>query len=173
MADDAGGATDSDGDVREAGDPADAPGAAADFLIVDDTEDAAPTQEDTTEGDGEPDSRPLNAARVRQLAALRRGAYRSRSYFFVAIAICVVAEGQLVLMTVRYVHAFGWQPRPVGYLSGVVAAMMAAAFLLRRAAELTRELRTRPTEAEAPPDFSTLSDGSHAWKNLEQMREGS
>jgi len=84
-----------------------------------------------------------------------------------------VAEGQLALMTVRYVRAFGWQPRPVGYLCGVVAAMMAAAFFLRRAAELTRELRTRPPGAEAPPDFSTLSDGSHAWKNLEQMREGS
>jgi hypothetical protein len=172
MADDAGGATTPpDGHAREGTYPGDAPRAAADFLIVDDTEDAAPApEEDPEEG---PDPKPLNAARVRQLSALRRGAYRSRSYFFVAIAVCVVAEGQLALMTVRYVRAFGWRPRPVGYLCGVVAAMMAAAFFLRRAAELTRELRTRPPDAEAPPDFSTLSDGSHAWKNLEQMREGS
>jgi len=171
MADDAGGATSADGDGRDGERRGNATAPAADFLIVDDTEDATPA---TEEAPGEePESQPLNAARVRQLSALRRGAYRSRSYFLVAIGICVVAEGQLALMTVRYVRAFGWQPRPVGYLCGVVAAMMAAAFFLRRAAELTRELRTRPPEAEASPDFSTLSDGSHAWKNLEQMREGS
>jgi hypothetical protein len=171
MPDDAGGTTAPDGDAREGAGPGEVPATDADFLVVDDTEDAVPTPEDTPDDATEP--RPLNAARVRQLSALRRGAYRSRSYFFVAVGVCVVAEGQLALMTVRYVREFGWQPRPLGYLCGVVAAMMAAAFFLRRAAELTRELRTRPPEAEAPPDFSTLSGGSNAWKNLEQMREGS
>jgi hypothetical protein len=145
-----------------------------DFVVVDDTESAGP---DEATPRAEPEPPPLNAARVRQLSALRRGAYRARSYCLVAVAACAVAEGQLVLMTVRHVRALGWGPRPLGYLCGIVAAMMAAAFVLRRAAELNRELRTRtdpPAEAAgAPetPDFSTLSDGSHAWKNLEQMRE--
>ena len=49
--------------------------------------------------------------------------------------------------------------------------MMAGSFLLRQVAALNRELR-RPavTEPEAPPDFSTLSDGSQRWKNLEDMQ---
>ena len=73
---------------------------------------------------------------------------------------------------VRHVRHAGWQLRPVGYVCGILAAAMAATFVYRRAAALTRELRHRPAaldEPQTPPDFSTLSDGSHAWKNLEQM----
>src|SRR4051812_13621764 len=146
------------------------PERADEFVVVDDVDDAVSAQEAQA---AEPESRPITAARVRQLSALRRGAYRTRSYLVVVIAACAVAEGKLALMTLRHVRAFGWQPRALGYVCGIIAAMMAAAFLLRRAAELTRELRTRPPEPEAAPDFSTLSDGSHAWKNLEQMRESS
>src|SRR5690348_13002471 len=113
MSDDAGGAKAPDADVREGGTPGDATGPAADILIVDDTEDAAPEAGDAFQE--EPGSRPLDAARVRQLSAVRRGAYRTRSYFVVAIAACVVAGAQLALMTVRHVRAFGWQPRPLGY----------------------------------------------------------
>ena len=157
--------------------PRETPEPAAEYVIVDDTEDVAPDA-DADEPAEEPAARPLTAARVRQLSALRRGAYRARSYCVVAIVACAVAEGQLAMMTVRHVRALGWQWRPVGYVCGIVAAMMATAYFLRRAAELTRELRPSRDAAGAPgdqstPDFSTLSDGSHAWKNLEQMREGS
>src|SRR5215218_345915 len=47
--------------------------------------------------------RSLDGVRVRQLAAARRGAYRARSYFVIALGACVVAAAQLVLMTVRHV----------------------------------------------------------------------
>ena len=65
--------------------------------------------------------------------------------------------------------------RPVGYLCGILAAAMAGSYFYRRAAELTRELKRRPAaldEPQTPPDFSTLSDGSHYWKNLQEMNEG-
>jgi hypothetical protein len=49
--------------------------------------------------------------------------------------------------------------------------MMAGSFLLRQVAALNRELRQPAlTEPAAPPDFSTLSDGSQRWKNLEDMQ---
>ena len=154
-----------------------APGAAGDFFVVDDTEAVSAAREENTAPG--PESPTLNAARVRQLSALRRGTYRARSYCVIAIAVCAVAAGQLALMTVRHVRAAGWQVRPVGYVCGILAAMMACMFFVRRVLELTRELRPQrgfpvePSAPEAQPDFSTLSDGSHAWKNLEQMREGS
>jgi len=114
---------------------------------------------------------PMSAVRVRQLSAMRRGAYRTRSYCFIGLGLCAVAAVQLSIMAVRHVRALGWEWRPLGYLCGVAAAMMAGSFLLRQVAALNRELR-RPavTEPEAPPDFSTLSDGSQRWKNLEDMQ---
>jgi hypothetical protein len=113
----------------------------------------------------------LDAMRVRQLSAVRRGAYRTRSYCVIGLGACAVAAVQLVVMAFRHVREAGWEWRPAGYLCGVAAAMMAAAFLSRQVADLTRELR-RPalTEPEAPPDLSTLSDGSQHWKNLEDMQ---
>jgi len=150
--------------------PQDATGHGAEFVVVDDTSEMGPGEAPPPDEPGRPS---LTAARVRQLSALRRGAYRTRSYFVIAVVACVVAEGQLAMMTVRHVRAAGWQLRPLGYVCGIFAAMMAAAYFLRRAAELTRELRTRAPDPQAAPDFSTLSDGSHAWKNLEQMRESS
>src|SRR3954471_23325086 len=149
-------------DHTDGGSPDESREPAPEFVVVDDSDEADFAREAQA---AEPESRPITAARVRQLSALRRGAYRTRSYLVVAIAACAVAEGKLALMTVRHVRAFGWQPRALGYVCGIIAAMMAAAYFLRRAAEVTRELRTRPSEPEAAPDLSTLSDGSHAWKN--------
>src|SRR2546421_12871854 len=51
--------------------------------------------------------RPLDGLRVRQLAAMRRAAYRARSYCVIALGVCGVAAAQLVLMTVRHVRHAG------------------------------------------------------------------
>jgi hypothetical protein len=112
----------------------------------------------------------LNGSRIRQLSALRRGAYRSRSYCIVAASVLIVAAVKLATMTVRYLRHAGWQTRPIGYVFAIIAAAIGAGFFLHRIVELNRELR-RPSlpEPTAPPDFSTLSDGSQHWKNLEEM----
>jgi hypothetical protein len=51
-----------------------------------------------------------------------------------------------------------------------VAAVIAGGHFVARIVELNHELQQSAlSEPEAPPDFSTLSDGSQQWKNLEQM----
>lgn len=144
-------------------------GSADDWVVVDD--------EERVDLDYEPDGEsrqtddPMTAIRVRQLSAERRGAYRTRSYCVIGLGLCLVAAVQLTIMAVRHVRAAGWEWRPLGYLCGVAAAMMAGLFLLRQVAALNRELRQPAlADPEAPPDFSTLSDGSQRWKNLEDMQ---
>jgi hypothetical protein len=146
-----------------------APESQADWVVVDD--EGRDEMYESIARSSREDGDHLDALRVRQLSAVRRGAYRTRSYCVIGLGVCAVAAVQLVVMAVRHVRAAGWEWRPVGYLCGVAAAMMAAAFLSRQVAELTRELR-RPAlaEPEAPPDLSTLSDGSQHWKNLENMQ---
>ncbi len=73
-------------------------------------------------------------------------------------------------MTIRHVRYLGWQTRPIGYLFAAVAAVIAAGHFVARINQLNHELRQSAlSEPEAPPDFTTLSDGSQQWKNLEQM----
>jgi hypothetical protein len=159
--------------------PAPEPG--VEFVVVDDTSDAASVAaERQTPAPEEAEPTRLNAVRVRQLSALRRSTYRIRSYYTVALGVCAVAIVQLALMTARHVRAAGWQLRPVGYVCGILAAAMAGAFFWRRMAALTRELHpprgfpvgAGESQSGPQPDFSGLSDGSQTWTNLEQMRDG-
>jgi hypothetical protein len=113
----------------------------------------------------------MSAVRVRQLSAERRGAYRLRSYCVIGAGLCVVLGIQLAAWSVTGAREAGSGAKPIGYACGAVAAGMAASYLVRRAVELTRELRKPAQEApEARPDFSTLSDGSQHWKNLDEMQ---
>jgi hypothetical protein len=112
----------------------------------------------------------LSNLRIRQIAALRRGAYRSRSYCIVGLVALAVAAVKLILMTVRHVHDPGQQLWSVGYLLAAAAALVGAAFFAGRALELTREV-AKPllVDPPVPPDFSTLSDGSQQARHLEEM----
>ena len=115
----------------------------------------------------------LDAARIRQLAALRRGAYRARSYAIIGTVAAAVVAVQLVWMTVTYVHARGWGAYPIGYLQAACLLALLAIYFARRALMVHREIRTPPRLPPEPPggpDFSTLSDGSQQWKNLEDIR---
>jgi hypothetical protein len=54
-----------------------------------------------------------------------------------------------------------------------VFAFFAGIHFVRRIVALQREIRTPPPMPPEPPggpDFSTLSDGSQQWKNLEDIR---
>ena len=114
----------------------------------------------------------LDGLRIRQVATLRRGAARARSYLVIGAAVSVVAAVKLVSMGVDYVRANGWGPTPVGYLMFAAAALLLAGYFARRALEAHRELNTPPPLPPEPaqPDFSTLSDGSQHWKNLDEIR---
>jgi len=113
----------------------------------------------------------MDAARIRRLATERRSINRTASYFIVAAGVCVVGIAQLLWMTIQHVRALGWTPRPVGYLLFVVLAAWGGWHFGSRASALHREAKTSALpEPAAPPDFSTLDDGSKHWKNLEDVR---
>jgi hypothetical protein len=114
----------------------------------------------------------LDGLRIRQLSALRRGAYRARSYALIGVGACAVTGIQLLIMTVTHVRARGWGMYPTGYVLGACVAVMLASHFGRRVMELHREIKTPAPLPPAPaePDFSRLSDGSQQWKNLEDIR---
>jgi predicted Zn finger-like uncharacterized protein len=114
----------------------------------------------------------LDGLRIRQVTTLRRGTSRARSYAVIGAIVCLVASVKLVLMTIDYVRAGGWGLTPVGYLLFVGVLLMLAGYFGGRALELHRELQTPPPlpPVEGEPDFSTLSDGSQHWKNLDDIQ---
>ncbi len=115
----------------------------------------------------------LSALHIRNVTVARRAAIRSFSYMMVAIGACVVTAGRLVEMTCLHVwhHAPG-VIRPIGYVLGAIAALIAIWPLWRRAAAFKEEShRSAIVEPSAPPDLSTLSDGSQQVRNLEEISE--
>ena len=113
----------------------------------------------------------LDGLRIRQMVVARRAAYRSRSYCFIGLAICVVGSVQLVLNAVGLLRSGGGRGKAVAYLLVVAAAVMAITWLTGRIIALTREIRQSAVASSpsAPPDFSPLSDGSQQWQNLERL----
>jgi hypothetical protein len=113
----------------------------------------------------------LDGMRIRQLATLRRAAYRSRSHTVIAMLVCAVAVVQSMTLLVRHLVNYGVGPWVPAYAIFAIASIYGAIFFMRRAVALNRELHQvqidRPT---TPPDFSTLSDGSQRWKNLEDLK---
>jgi hypothetical protein len=132
--------------------------------VVDDTA-------DHVEAAAEPPEQ-LNAARIRQLTTLRRATIRSRSWCLIGAVVGFVAAAELVFKIVqnfRYGH--GWGFLTAAFVFCAIASGVIAVYFLRRCVELHREIQTPILRDPAtPPDFSTLSDGSQQWKNLEEMR---
>ena len=131
---------------------------------------AAPDTPDDRAGDFADE---LDGLRIRQLSTLRRGAYRARSYAIIGAVAGFVVAIQLVIMTVPLVRARGWGRWPIGYVLFAAAAVMIGAYFTRRALEVHREIKTPAPLPPTPlggPDFSTLSDGSQQWKNLDDIR---
>lgn len=116
-----------------------------------------------------PPDQPLSELRIRQISALRRASYRSRSWVIIGAAVCLVAALKLLLSAIIDVRA-GRRSAPIGYALAAVALFMICGYLVRRALEMTHRIwQARQPEPTELPDFSTLSDGSQRWKNLEDM----
>ena len=125
-------------------------------------EDAAPAPDRADE---------LSGLRIRQLAAARRAAYRSRSYCVIGALVCVVAAVQLTWVGIMLIRAGGFGFRAVAYFPVAALAVWGAGFFYGKAVALDREAKQShlppPTEE---PDFGPLSDGSQQWKNLDEVR---
>ena len=116
----------------------------------------------------------LDVSRFRQVAAYRRGLYRSRSVMIIGVVGLLVAAVQLAAYTIGLVRAAGWGTRPTAYVFAAIACLIGAAMLFRRVPSINRELReSAQKEPDRPPDLSTLSDGTQhaAWNKLMQMQE--
>jgi hypothetical protein len=114
----------------------------------------------------------LDGMRIRQLSVARRAAIRARTYLIIGVIVSLTGAEELsrhiVLSTLRKDAS-----RLQRYLFAVTAvlAIYAARYLWIRFVEIGRELK-RPLleEPTEPADFSTLSDGSQRWKDLDDIR---
>jgi hypothetical protein len=112
----------------------------------------------------EPRSDELDGLRIRRLAAVRKAAYRARSYCIIASVACLVLAIQLGWTAVHRKSAVP------GLIA--IAAVICCVSLLKRSRRLHREATQSSLEIPAiPPDFSTLSDGSQRWKDLDNITD--
>ena len=120
----------------------------------------------------EPDrSAELDGLRIRQLATLRRAAYRSRSYAIIAAVVCAFSVIQAGYLLVQQLIHIGFSGRVVVYAGFILAGAYGAFLFTGRAIAFHREAtQTLLQDPKTPPDFSTLSDGSQRWKNLEDIQ---
>jgi len=119
-----------------------------------------------------PDDDQLSALRIKQIATLRRAAYRSRSHAVVACAACAVVAVQLVWNTISDLRGGAFSIKSAGYGLFALAGIYGAVHFFGRARAYHRMARqTALHEPAEPPDLSSLSDGSQRWKNLEQVED--
>ena len=61
---------------------------------------------------------------------------------------------------------------PIGFCLAAAAAVVGSGYFVRSVMRLTREIRASfLTDPPTPPDFSTLSDGSQQWRNLDEISD--
>ena len=139
--------------------------AADEAFVSEDIADDEPAPRD------EPDEGDLSGQKIKQISALRRGAYRTRSWLMIGAISCAVAAAQLVYLAIQARR--NWQrPTALGEVLTAVFSLFFCVYFFRRALETHHEIQqTRLEEPATPPDFSTLSDGSQRWTNLEKMAD--
>lgn len=112
----------------------------------------------------------LSELRIRQIAQLKRSAYRIRSWQMIAAGVCLVAAAKFAEMAVAGFRR-GTVSAAIGDVLCASAAVMIAMPLLGRIRATTRELReaSRKPPPAVPPDFSNLGDGSARVEALERL----
>jgi len=132
--------------------------------VVDDTADHVESSGEAAEQ--------LDSVRIHQLTKLRRATIRSRSWCLIGAIVGFVAVVELIHKVVRYVrYDHGWGIWPSAFVLVAIGSGMTSLYFFRRCVELHREIQTPLLrDPPGPPDFSTLSDGSQRWKNLEDVQ---
>jgi hypothetical protein len=115
----------------------------------------------------------LDAQRIRKMAALRRSAYRSRSYCLIVLGGCVAGAAEFIFKAVRrWPVPWSWRGFLIVafYLAAAIALLALSRRMIRLAIRFHREAKqTSLADPNTPPDFSTLQDGSQTVRNLEEM----
>ena len=110
--------------------------------------------------------------RIENYTALRMGAIRARSWWIIGLCLAALTFLDMIGKAVIFVWVFHrWGLDPTLRIIVAAGTVMFAKNAWRRAADFKREIdRSAISEPTAPPDFSTLSDGSQRWENLENIR---
>jgi hypothetical protein len=118
----------------------------------------------------DPRSDALDGLRIRRLAAARKAAYRARSHSVIAAVACLVLAAQLIWQATRGSAGIALTRGAVACGLIAICAVAAAGYFFSHARRLHREAaESALPEPTTPPDFSTLSDGSQRWKDLENI----
>lgn len=111
----------------------------------------------------------LSELRIHHARHVRQSAYRNRKWPIIGAAACLMAAAKLIQIGVVGFRT-GMRAAPIVDMLVAIAALILFAHFVRRAITLTREIRaSRLKDPITPPDFSTLSDGSQRYRNLEKM----
>lgn len=115
----------------------------------------------------------LSTLRIQKLTGERRALNRSRSFAMATAIALTIVFIQCLWLIVRNAAA-DTEGRGASTALAIVALLCAYAAVRlfrrsRRLAAITRQPLLEDPETE--PDFSQLSDGSHRWRNLDEMRE--
>lgn len=134
------------------------------FTVIDDEEPADSQRRRRDE---------LDRMHMRHVAQLRRSAVRSRTYMLVLLIGCLAGIGQLIYLCYKFFQKHhNLDLQHWGYIGlALLLARLAVRFWRRAQYFETESHRTELAEPAAPPDFSTLSDGSQYWKNLDQLKK--
>jgi hypothetical protein len=117
------------------------------------------------------DQQELDGLRIRQVSQARRAAMRMRSYSLITAAACAVGSVDLAWRAARRYWIDGIGARLILYLLAAGGLAWLGWKMFSKAQAWGREARQSSLpEPASPPDFSTLSDGSHIVKNLEDMQ---
>lgn len=111
----------------------------------------------------------LDGQRIRKFAAVRRAAYRSRSYCVIAVGGCVMGAIELLYHAITGYQALG-KMRGGAYVVVAMGLLWGAKHFAGLAGHYHREAkRSALPPPTAPPDFAPLSNGSQFVRDLEQM----
>jgi hypothetical protein len=111
----------------------------------------------------------LDALRIRQVSQARRSALRAAAYCRVGALVCAACAVDLLGRSAYWFFAHGAVLLPLA-LYGLPTALLAVLvrWLLLKAGRLSHEAGSGlPLTSSAPPDFSTLGDGSQRAGSIE------
>jgi hypothetical protein len=112
----------------------------------------------------------LDRIHIERVFAVRSASMKSRRLAMIGMLCCAGAVVQSVSLLVRHAIHFGWDWWQLLYIAIAIAGSWGGAHFWQSAVKYQREAQeTRLPPPTAPPDFSTLSDGSQRWKDLEQL----
>jgi len=114
----------------------------------------------------------LDGLRVRQIAVMKRSAWRSRSYMLIVLVGLLTIAGQMIWMAIQQFRRGDAALISYLYLAVAGGCLALTRPIWLRAQRLKAEAQRSDLPAPTgPPDFSSLSDGSQRWKNLERIHD--